>query len=76
MERVPVSTLRQNLSVVLKKVKEGQVVTITSRGHDMAKLVPVENEKSKAKLVLKELGKSAHIGDTISPILEEWDAMK
>jgi len=34
MEKIGVSTLRENLSIFLKKVQKGQVVTITSRGHE------------------------------------------
>lgn len=76
MEKVCVSTLRENLSIFLKKVQKGQVITITSRGREMAKLVPAEDSRDKSREVLRELGKNAFIGDIISPIHEEWEAMK
>ena len=76
MEKVGISRLRGNLSVFLKKVQKGQVITITSRGHEMAKLVPVENKREKSREILRELGKNATIGDILSPIYEEWEAMK
>ena len=76
MEKVGVSTLRENLSIFLKKVQKGQVITITSRGHEMAKLVPVEDKREKSREFLRKLGKNAFIGDILSPIHEEWEAMK
>jgi len=76
MEKVGVSTLRENLSIFLKKVQKGQVVTITSRGHEMARLVPVEDKRGKSREFLRKLGKNATIGDILSPIDEEWEAMK
>ncbi len=76
MERVGISTLRENLAIFLKKVQKGAVITITSRGHDMARLVPVEDKSVKSRKRLRKLGKNALIGDIISPIDEEWEAMK
>ncbi|MBC8434538.1 MAG: type II toxin-antitoxin system prevent-host-death family antitoxin [Desulfobacterales bacterium] len=76
MEKVGISTLRENLSIFLKKAQKGEVITITSRGHDMARLVPVEDKGVKSRKILKKLGENAFIGDIISPIDEEWEAMK
>ena len=76
MEKVGISTLRENLSILLKKVQKGQVITITSRGHEMARLVPVEDKMEKSRESLRKLGKNATIGDILSPIDEEWEAMK
>jgi prevent-host-death family protein len=76
MEKVGISTLRENLSVFLKKVQKGQVITITSRGHEMARLVPAEDKREKSREILREVGKNATIGDILSPIHEEWEAMK
>ena len=76
MEKVGISTLRENLSIFLKKVQKGQVITITSRGREMARLVPVEDKRKKSREILRKLGKNATIGDILSPIDEEWEAMK
>ena len=76
MEKVGISNLRENLSIFLKKVQKGQVITITSRGHEMAKLVPVEDKKEKSRKLLRKLAKNAVIGDILSPIDDEWEAMK
>jgi len=76
MEKVGISNLRENLSIFLKKVQKGQVITITSRGHEMARIVPAEDKREKSRGILRELGKNAFIGDILSPIHEEWEAMK
>ena len=76
MEKIGISTFRENLSIFLKKVQKGQVITITSRGHEMARLVPVEDKREKSRKLLRKLGKNAYIGDILSPIDEEWEAMK
>jgi len=76
MEKVTISTLRENLSIFLKKVQKGQAIIITSRGHEMARLVPAEDKREKSRARLRELGKNALIGDILSPIHEEWEAMK
>ena len=76
MEKVAVSRLRENLTVFLKKVQNGQSITITSRGHDLAKLVPLEDRMETSRKKLKKLGKTAVIGDVLSPVDEQWEAMK
>jgi prevent-host-death family protein len=37
---VGVRELRQNLSKYLERVKEGETLTVTERGHEVARLVP------------------------------------
>ena len=76
MEKVGISNLRENLSIFLKKVQKGKIIAITSRGYEMARLVPPEDKREKSRAILRELGKSASIGDILSPINEDWNAMK
>ncbi len=76
MEKINVSTLRENLAAYISKVKKGQVITITSHGHELAMLVPAEKKHEKSKSKLKALGKTANIGDILSSIDEDWEAMK
>ena len=76
MEKIAVSTLRENLSVYLKKVQNGQTITITTRGRDMAILVPAKKKSKLSKKMLQDLAKTAVIGDIVSPIDENWEAMK
>ena len=76
MEKVGVSTFRENLTKFLKKVQNGQAIIITSRGCEMARLVPIEDKMEESRAVLRQLGKNATIGDILSPIDEEWEAMR
>ncbi|MEU8329756.1 type II toxin-antitoxin system prevent-host-death family antitoxin [Micromonospora sp. NPDC048839] len=52
MERIGVRELNQNTSQVLARVSGGETVEITDRGHPIARLVPVSDDRSVlAKLV-------------------------
>ncbi|HEX5200647.1 MAG TPA: type II toxin-antitoxin system prevent-host-death family antitoxin [Actinoplanes sp.] len=52
MERIGVRELNQNTSQVLARVRGGETVEITDRGHPIARLVPVGDDRSTlAKLV-------------------------
>ena len=58
-------------------VRESQLSSnVPHYGHEMAKLVPAEDKGEKSREILRELGKNAFIGDILSPIHEEWEAMK
>ena len=76
METIGISKLRQNLQGFLKKVEAGETITITSRGHKLAMLVPIKKDSDKSRKMLQHLRKSAVIGDIVSPIEDEWDAME
>jgi len=76
VETIPVSELRANLMRVLKRIESGTSITVTSRGREMARLVPPENPLEKARESLKELRKTAVVKDVLSPIGEEWEAMQ
>ncbi|MEU7770840.1 type II toxin-antitoxin system prevent-host-death family antitoxin [Micromonospora taraxaci] len=52
MERIGVRELNQNTSQVLARVSGGETVEITDRGHPIARLVPVGDDRSMlAKLI-------------------------
>jgi len=76
METVGVSKLREKMVSFLKKVEQGKTITITSRGHEIALLVPVKKKNENARKSLEELRKTAFVGDILSPVSEEWKAMK
>ena len=76
METIAVSEFRANLMSFLKKVEAGETITLTSRGHEVARLVPPKDKLHESRKALKKLSKSAIIGDVLSPIDEEWEAMK
>jgi prevent-host-death family protein len=74
MNAIAVSELRANLMNILKKIENGSVIDITSRGKVVAKLVPPEYNRAKAKDKLKEISKTAVVGDIVSPIDSKWEA--
>ncbi len=73
MEKVAVSEFRANMVLFLKRVEKGEVISLTSRGYEVAKIVPPENKTQNAKKALENLRETAFIGDIISPIDDEWE---
>jgi prevent-host-death family protein len=76
MEKVAVSEFRANLVGFLKRVEMGEVITLTSRGHEVAKIIPPDNKAENARDALKKLRKTAIIGDVLTPIEDEWEVLK
>ena len=76
METIGVSKLRENLPTYIKKIQQGQTITITSHGNRIAMLVPVESETVTSRNALRNLRKTAHVGDIVSPIEEQWESME
>jgi prevent-host-death family protein len=76
MEKVAVSEFRANLVGFLKRVERGEVIALTSRGHEVAKIIPPDNKTENARDALKKLRKTALIGDVLSPIEDEWEVLK
>jgi prevent-host-death family protein len=76
MKRVAVSEFRANLLGFLKRVERGEGITLTSRGREVARIMPPENRREEANAALEELRKKAVVGDVVSPVGEEWEAMK
>ena len=76
MEAVGVNIIRRNLTGVLKRVEKGEIIMITSRGHEVARLVPPEKKMVKARKMLEKLRETAYVGDVVSPHSENWKALK
>ncbi len=74
MQSIAVSDLRANLMKVLKSIEGGLTLIITSRGKEVAKLMPPSYPKKVAEYKLAELSKTAQIHDIITPLGEKWDA--
>lgn len=68
MKTIAVSELRANLMRVLKEVAHGSVVDVTSSGKVVAKIVTPDRFRDQAREKLKQVGKTAVIGDVISPV--------
>jgi prevent-host-death family protein len=75
MESVGVSKLRENMALFLNKVQQGESIAITSRGTEIALLIPIKNKKEVSRNALKQLRKTAIVGDVVSPIEEEWKVL-
>ena len=73
MDTIAVSKLRSNLMKVLKEIKSGTSVDITSRGKVVARLVPPDFTRDAARQKLEALSKTAVIHDVLSPIDEIWN---
>jgi prevent-host-death family protein len=54
VKTVGVRELRQNLSRYLERVKEGETLTVTERGHEVARLVPSRSDGDPYYLELAE----------------------
>jgi prevent-host-death family protein len=76
MESIDVSKLRENMVLFLNKVQKGESIAITSRGTEIAMLIPIKNKKEVSRNALKQLRKTAIVGDVVIPIEEEWKALK
>jgi prevent-host-death family protein len=68
MESVGVSKLRENMALFLHKVRQGKTITITSKGTEIAMLIPIKNKQKVSRNALKQLRKTAIVGDVVSPI--------
>lgn len=76
MNSVAVSRFRSDILFFLKKVMQGEEISITARGKDVAMLVPPQNKMKKARATLKQLQKSCKVGDVLSPLAVSWKAIK
>ena len=55
MKRVGVRELRQNASVLLRDVADGETIEITHHGHPVAQLIPVHNDAWSALIASNEV---------------------
>ena len=76
MQQIAVSELRANMMRILKKIKHGASIDITSRGHVIAKLVPPDYSRILARKKLDEIRKKSKLGDVTSPIETVWKVTK
>ena len=68
MKTITTTELRANLPKILKEVEQGGHICIASRGRIVALLVPPAIVEEQARERLKEIGKTAFIGDVMSPV--------
>jgi prevent-host-death family protein len=73
MINVGISEFRANLNAMLSKVQRGEIVVITYRGEEVARVVPPDFARAAARQELEALRQTAVIGDVMSPLDETWD---
>jgi len=76
MGTIAVSERHARLMKVLKEVENGPIIDITSRGKNVAQLVPPNHYQKKAQAKLREVAKNAVLGDVVSPIDSDWKSTK
>ncbi len=73
MTSIAISEFRANMSAVIEKVQQGEVIRLTQRGLEVAKLVPPDLLRESALKELQTLQTTAIIGDVVSPLEADWD---
>lgn len=74
MLQISATELRKNLFEYLEKVGRGETIQIKLHGRVIGSLSPEATHAEKALLRLRELGKTAVIGDVESSCENEWTA--
>ncbi len=72
MFTIGVSDFRNHIQKYLDLISKGEEIIITSRGKEIAKIIPTENRKDSSRQKLQQLSKTAIIGDVISPVSDDW----
>jgi prevent-host-death family protein len=69
-DRVGVRELRQNLSVYLRRVKTGEALEVTERGHTVARLVPAREDEGVLERLIAEGKATPAVGslDELPPL--------
>ncbi len=75
MKQVNVTELRTHLPNYLAKAHKGAEIWVTSHGQVIARVLPPLDTRAAAKEELKKLRKHSKVGDVISPLNEDWDAL-
>ena len=69
MKTIGVAELKENLMMFLQEAANGEPITIVMQEHKMVKLTPFESKMEQARKVLKQLSKTATVGDVLSPTI-------
>lgn len=74
MITVGISEFRASMNTILQRVNKGEVITLTSRGAEVAKLVPPDFAQTAARQQLEQLRQTAVVGDVLAPLEDAWEA--
>jgi antitoxin (DNA-binding transcriptional repressor) of toxin-antitoxin stability system len=64
------------MSAILQQVQNGEIISLTQRGTEIARLVPPDFVQLAARQQLEELRKTAIVGNVLSPIDDQWEVIK
>ncbi len=76
MTTIAVSLFRSQLLKFLKRVMLGEEVVIVSRGREVARLVPAQEQEKKAWKEIHEMRKKCKLGDVLSPLKADWKVLR
>ncbi len=72
MITIAISDFRAHIQEYLGYISRGEEIVITSRGKEIAKIIPPENKIDSARKRLKELEKTAVLKNVTDPISVDW----
>ena len=67
-----ISDFRAHIQKYLNSISKGEEIVITSRGKEIAKVIPPENKAATARKKLEKLSETAVIKNITDPISAEW----
>ena len=74
MVAIGISEFRANMSAILQRVQNGEIISLRVHDTEVAKLVPPDYTQIAARQQLEALRHTAVVGDLLSPLDEPWDA--
>lgn len=74
MVAIGISEFRANMSAILQRVQNGEIISLLVHDTEVAKLVPPDYARLAARQQLEELRRTAVVGDLLSSLDESWDA--
>lgn len=74
MVAIGISEFRANMSVILQRVQQGEIISLLVRDKEIAKLVPPDYARAAARQTLEELRQSAVVHEILAPVDETWHA--
>lgn len=74
MVAIGISEFRANMSAILQRVQQGEIISLLVRETEVAKLVPPDYARLAARQQLEDLRQTAVVGDLLAPLDASWDA--
>jgi prevent-host-death family protein len=75
MVKVAVTEFQAHMDQYLANVMKGQIIVLTSDGQPVAELKQPSDHRKLARAKLKEMAAMAKVGDVVSPVIDDFEAM-